>query len=132
MRTFFYKGRFIFIPLAAAAFLSITGLVVMNLWNYLLPSILHVGMITFWQALGIFILCKILFGFGRGGQRMGGGAPWMRRKMEERFKNMSPDEKEKFKARMSDKMCGRGSWARHNPFDAGWNELKPETEKATE
>lgn len=104
MRTFFYNGRFIFIPLAAAAFLSITGLVVMNLWNYLLPAILHVGRITFWLALGIFILCKILFGFGWGGHRMGGGGPWMRRKMEERFKNMSPEEKEKFKARFSDKM----------------------------
>ncbi len=114
MRNHFYKRRFIFIPLAVAAFLSLTSFVVMNLWNYLLPGILHVGVITFWQAMGIFILCKILFGFGKGGPRFGGGnAPWMRRKMEERFKNMTVEEKEKFKARMQDSICNRGRWGRH-------------------
>src|SRR5258708_5783048 len=104
MRTFFYRRRFIFIPFAVAAFLALTGFVVMNLWNYLLPAILHVGVITFWQAIGIFILCKILFGFGKGGHHRG-GAPWMRHRMEERFKNMSPEEKEKFKAKW-EKRCG--------------------------
>lgn len=134
MRTFFYKGRFIFIPLAIAAFLSITGLVVMNLWNYLLPGILHVGAITFWQAIGIFILCKILFGFGRGGRRMGGGAPWMRHKMEDRFKNMTAEEREKFKARMQDNMCGRRGWGRNgkHTFADYWEEAKPETKNAAE
>ena len=134
MRTFFYKGRFIFIPLAIAAFLSVTGLVVMNLWNYLLPGILHVGAITFWQAIGIFVLCKILFGFGRGGGRMGGGGPWMRRKMEDRFRNMSPEERESFKARMKDKMCGHRGWGRNGrqPFADYWDDAKPEADKATE
>jgi len=115
MRTFFYKGRFIFIPLGIAAFLSLTGFVVMSLWNYLLPAILHVGVITFWQAIGIFILCKILFGFGRGGHK--GGAPWMRHRMEERFKNMTPEEKEKFKEKMMQK-CGHGRWGGGHNWDS--------------
>jgi hypothetical protein len=127
MKTFFYKRRFVFIPLAVAAFLSLISLVVMSLWNYLLPGILHVGTITFWQAMGIFILCKILFGFGKGGNKMGGGAPWMRRRMEERFKNMSPEDKEKFKAKMENHICGRG-WAR----DASWSNFATDTEKAAE
>ena len=86
MRPFFYRGRFIFIPLAVAAFLSLASFVVMNLWNYLVPVIFHLSAITFWQAMGIFILCKILFGFGKGGPR--GGGAWMRHGMAEKLKNL--------------------------------------------
>src|ERR1035437_10456623 len=125
MSTFFYKGRFIFIPLGIAAFLSLTGFVVMSLWNYLLPAILHVGTITFWQAIGIFILCKILFGFGGGGPK--GGAPWMRRRMGGRFKNMTPEEKEKFKEKMMQK-CGYGRWGDSH----SWDSYNAGTEKTTE
>jgi len=114
MRKVFYRGRFIFIPLAVAAFLSVISFVVMNLWNYLLPGILHVGFITFWQAMGIFILCKILFGFGKGGHR--GRGQWMRYKMAERFKNMTPEEKEKFKEKWGQR-CGHGRWADGHDWD---------------
>jgi NhaP-type Na+/H+ and K+/H+ antiporter len=43
-------------------FLSIGSLVVMWLWNALLPVIFGVKMINFWQAAGLLILAKILFG----------------------------------------------------------------------
>jgi hypothetical protein len=122
MKKTFYRGRFIFIPLAVVAFLSLISFVVMTLWNYLLPGILHVGVITFWQAMGIFILCKILFGFGKGGYR--GGAPWMRHKMEERFKNMSPEEKEKFKEQMQYR-CGHKRWGADN----NWSNYTTETKE---
>ena len=123
MRKTFYRGRFIFIPLAVAAFLSLISFVVMTLWNYLLPGILHVGMITFWQAMGIFILCKILFGCGKGGHR--GGAPWMRHKMAERFKNMTPEEREKFKEKWGQR-CGHERWSP----DTNWDKYTTETAKA--
>ena len=32
------------------------------LWNWLLPSLFGWRLITFWQALGILVLCRILFG----------------------------------------------------------------------
>jgi hypothetical protein len=124
MRQVFYRGRFIFIPLAVAAFLSFISFVVMNLWNLLLPAILHVGFITFWQAMGIFILCKILFGFGKGGYR--GGAPWMRHKLADRFNNMTPEEREKFKDKLRQR-CGHGHgrWAERH----GWDSFDAETAK---
>lgn len=122
MRKVLYRGRFIFIPLAVAAFLSLISFVVMNLWNYLLPGILHVGFISFWQAMGIFILCKILFGFGKGGHR--GGPPWMRHKMAERFKNMTPEEREKFKEKWG-KRCGHERWSP----DTNWDNYNTETVK---
>jgi hypothetical protein len=104
----FHQRKFRFaIPFIALAFIALVGLVVMSLWNTLLPEILHVSAITFWQAIGIFILCKILFGFGRGGRM---GPPWMRRGMHERFKDMSPEEREKFKEQMEYR-CG---WKRRD------------------
>ena len=92
MRSFFYRGRFIFIPFAIAAFVALVGFVVMSLWNALMPVLFHLGIITFWQAVGLFVLCKILFGFGRGHR----GGPWRRIK-EQRFNNMTPEEKQRFK-----------------------------------
>ena len=61
------KGRFLFfIPLGLAAIAGFTA-IVMLLWNALLPDIFGITTITFWQALGILILSKILFGgFGPG------------------------------------------------------------------
>jgi len=39
----------------------------MRLWNWLMPNLFGVGTVTYWQALGVFILAKLLFGFGGGG-----------------------------------------------------------------
>ncbi len=43
------------------------GSIVMLLWNALMPVIFHLPAITFWQALGLFLLAKILFSSFRGG-----------------------------------------------------------------
>ncbi len=116
MKKVFYKGRFVFIPLGAVAFLSLISFAVMQLWNSILPGILHATTISFWQAMGIFILCKILFGFGKGGGRMGGPA-WMRGRMQERLENMSEEERQLFKEKMSRQMrdCRGQSWGK--PFE---------------
>lgn len=115
--------KFILIPLGAVAFLSLISFVVMQLWNHLLPVILHTGTIDFWQAMGLFILSKILFGFGGRGGRM--GAPWMRGRMGERFKNMSSEERERFKNEMGNR-CG---WKRHDEWHGRFNRDRYATEK---
>lgn len=46
----------------------------MRLWNWLMPDLFGVGTVTYWQALGIFILAKLLFGFGGGGGKSKGGS----------------------------------------------------------
>jgi hypothetical protein len=127
MKKIFYENRFVFIPFGIAAILALVSFVVMQLWNNLLPGILHVGTITFWQAMGIFILSKILFGFG--GKGSGGGPPWMRRKrmMEERFKNMSPEDRAQFKEQWQSR-CGWGK--RDADWKTAWQD-EPVTEKET-
>jgi hypothetical protein len=126
-KRFGFRKKLIFIPFLIAGILALVSYVVMLLWNNLLPDIFHITTITYWQAAGLLILCKILFGFG--GPRGRGGAPWMRHKME-RFKNMSPEEQERFREQMRAR-CGK--WGRHRGgFD--WDEPKitQEAPKPTE
>ena len=50
----------------AVLFAFVFGLVVKILWNWLMPAIFGLGEITFWQAFGIVLLAKLLFGAGHG------------------------------------------------------------------
>ena len=73
------------------------GLLVMSLWNAILPVVLGVKSITFLQALGILLLSKILFGSFKGGfgRRRHHKETWMA--MQQKFASMNPEEREKFK-----------------------------------
>jgi hypothetical protein len=44
-----------------AIVIVILGYPVMLLWNWLIPEIFGLSEITFWQAIGLNILCTILF-----------------------------------------------------------------------
>jgi hypothetical protein len=78
-------------------FIFVGGEVVMHLWNWLLPTLFGWRMLTFWQALGLLALCRILFG-GLGGHRGHGGGPG--RHFRGRCRNMTPEEREKFRNAM--------------------------------
>lgn len=91
------------------------GFIVMGLWNALLPAILGVKVITFWQALGLLLLSKILFG-GFGGKRWGGRSHDWKQKMKQRFESMTPEDREKFKAEWKNR-CG-GRWNLRGENDA--------------
>jgi hypothetical protein len=59
-------------PPAIVLFTWLFGELVMHLWNWLLPPIFGLHMITFWQALGLLLLSRILFGsWGAGGGNRG-------------------------------------------------------------
>lgn len=98
---------FLLIPLM---FLLVTA-IVMWLWNLLLPEILGVKSISFWQAMGILVLSKILFG----GLKCGGGkfGGFKRHHLEQKMQGMSPEEKDKFKE-IFRKRCGRGFFDTEN------------------
>ena len=81
------------ILIALVATVVFTGLV-MTLWNVLMPAIFAVKAITFWQALGLLVLSKILFGGFRG---FPVGGPRWRRRLSERWEKMTPEERENFK-----------------------------------
>jgi hypothetical protein len=78
-------------------FIAIGGQVVLQLWNWLLPPLFGWHEITFWQAIGILALSRILFGgFGCHGS----GRSNFRRRMQERCEHMTPEERERFRQTM--------------------------------
>ena len=79
-----------------AMFFAVTAMV-MWLWNLLLPEIIGVKAINFWQALGILVLSKILFGGFGGKQGKGWRAKQKFRQMREKHCGMSDEEKERLK-----------------------------------
>jgi len=86
----------------AVLFVTLFAFIVMRLWNWLTPALFGWHVITFWQALGILILSKILFGGFRG--RSGPPFLW-RRGMMERWAKMTPEEREKWRESMRGR-CG--------------------------
>ncbi len=78
----------------APAFVAAVSLVVMLLWNALVPSLFAGPALTFWQAVGLLVLCRILFGGFRG---HGGHHGWRRRAWRERWHRMTPEERERFR-----------------------------------
>ena len=80
-------------PVMIAIFVVIGGEVVLHLWNWLLPALFGWWQITFWQAVGLLALCRILFGgFGLSG---GGARSNSRRRLTERWEQMTPEDREK-------------------------------------
>jgi hypothetical protein len=76
------------------AWLGIMGLLSMGLWNVFMPAILRVPTISFWQALALFLLSRVLFG------RFAGGS-WVRKSRFVRgWKDLTPEERERFRRGM--------------------------------
>jgi len=104
MRT---KKKWMFIVPAAilgmVLFTFLGGEIVKQLWNWLLPPLFGWRTITFWQALGLLALCRILFG----GFGFHGGRSRYRRRMAERWEQMTPEERERFREGMRGR-CGFG------------------------
>jgi hypothetical protein len=63
----FDRRRFLMVPFVLL-FLAAAGAAVMLLWNAILPALLGVKLITFWQSVGLLVLCRILFGHFGGGR----------------------------------------------------------------
>lgn len=84
---------------------AVLGGVVMLLWNAVMPA-LFVGVlrVDYWHALGLLILCRILFGGfrGRGGPR--GHERWQR---WQRWQAMTPEERAQFREQYRHHRFGR-------------------------
>ena len=99
-------------PLAVVGivlFVFLGGQVVRLLWNALLPPLFGWPLVTFWQAIGLLALCRILFG-GFGSRGHYGGPHFRRRladrmadRMAERCASMTPEERERLVQRMRDR-----------------------------
>src|SRR5450830_621550 len=103
------KRKFWKILIVVIAGVAALGLVVMALWNWLMPSLFAgVHAISYVQALGLFVLCRILVGGfrGRGG--------WHHR---QRWEQMSEEERQKFKQGMHGMRGFGGRWQQRHGGD---------------
>jgi hypothetical protein len=92
------------------AIIALFGVAVMFLWNELLPGIFGLPAINYWQAAGLLILTRILFG------GLGGGAHGVfghRNLFLDKWGSMSREEREAFIKRH-----GHG-FHHHEETDAG-------------
>lgn len=111
-----------------ALFVCAIGFSVQLLWNCLIPDLFHGPLITFWQAIGLCLLGKLIFGW-----HGNGGGPWgmrakqqWRRKMMERMEHMSEEEKDKLREKM--RRCSIGSrWGNEGFYDEQKDQPKTET-----
>lgn len=95
------KGFFIFLLIVGGIF-GISG-IVMALWNAILPELLHVSFIGYWQSMGLLVLCRLLFGGFRGG---GYRKRWGRSGWRDRYMNMSEEEKAALRSKWQER-CRR-------------------------
>ncbi len=106
-----------------ALVLVIVGFSIPPLWNYLIPPLFGGPVITFGQAVGLFLLTRILFfpfhpwAWGRG-YRGGPRGDYWRKRFEEKLNNMPPEERERFRQQYHGR-CG------------GWRQERTETQTSS-
>ena len=95
-----------------AIFIALFGLITQYLWNWLVPDLFSGPVITYWQALGLLLLTKILWGFGGSGKKRHcqhcgyGGKSYWKHRYENKIASMNPEYREAFKKKMMEKWCG--------------------------
>ena len=102
------KRKYWFLPFVGIGFIALASLAVMQLWNHILPDVISsVKQITYWQALGLLVLSRLLFGnFGGrgGGMRRRRHHPYGRH-WRHKWANMSEEERKQMKEEWK-KKCG--------------------------
>lgn len=90
------RKLFFELPFIIIAAIFLLGFIVMLLWNFIFPSVLHTQKISYWQAIALLVLCRILFfGFRRRDHRphvWRGGVQW-----RQKWMNMNDEERAKFR-----------------------------------
>jgi hypothetical protein len=98
MRKSFKRWYHVWIIPAAAAFIAVFACAVMLLWNALLPRIAGLPPVNFWEAAGLLILARILFGGpGKTGWHQG-----HKNLFKEKWLNMSDEERKEYIARFQE------------------------------
>ncbi|MFZ6847715.1 hypothetical protein [Undibacterium sp. RuRC25W] len=78
----------------ALVVVALVAAVVMWLWNWVMPALFQsVQVIDYWHALGLLVLCRILFGGFRGHGGWHGERHWQK---WQKLQDMTPEEREQF------------------------------------
>lgn len=94
--------RIVLFAVLGIAAVAVFGAFVMGLWNWLVPEVFGGRTLTFWQAIGLLVLSRLLVGGLFRGRGHGGPG---RFRLMERWEQMTPEEREKFRQGMR-RGCG--------------------------
>lgn len=101
--------KFLLFIVFAPIFIFGFSAIVMWLWNALLPDIIGVNPVTYWQAMGILALSKILFGnFSSGGRSKSSSKDKTKSGFRQKWMGMDDEERVKFKEQWK-KRCAKES-----------------------
>jgi len=116
-------GKIAMMIVLGIAAVVLFGFIVMGLWNAILVPVLGIGAVSFWQALGILVLSKILFGGFKGRGGGWGGPPGWKHEMREKWQHMTPEEREQVKQQWRDrcKSWGRRTYSESSRPDVSSN-----------
>lgn len=93
------QKHLVFVPLCFVAFAGLFGALVMLLWNWLMPHLFGLPAVSFCQAVGLLVLCKILLGGFGGGHHHGhhghGCCHSDASRLRERWESMTPEERQR-------------------------------------
>lgn len=106
-KSFCYGKKCFFLPLLVAGLFGISA-IVMWLWNFVIPPVTGFSVISYWQAMGLFLLSRILFGgfkFRRHHQQGKEHIQQAHAAFKDRFMEMNEDEKLQFKNQWKSRCC---------------------------
>jgi len=98
-------GWIVFGTFAIVGLAILFGFIIMWLWNWLMPTLFGLTAITYWQAVGLFILAKILIG-GCGGHKSGK----VHRRYKDRYRERCRED-------------SKGEFYKWRYYDKFWNEV---------
>ncbi len=121
MRRSFWLAKILKILVIVAVAIGVLGFVAMSLWNWLVPALFTGPTVSYWQALGLLVLARLLFGglrhHGRGHFGPWGHHAWGH--WRERWEQMTPKEREQFQSRFRGRWEGRRGSCGGPPPDSG-------------
>jgi len=96
-----------FFPLLILSIFAVSA-IVMLLWNWIIPGISNLSPLSYWQAMGLLLLCRILFSglhFKRHHTRGIRHAHFAHAAFKDKFMDLTVEEKQKFKDQWKSRCC---------------------------
>jgi hypothetical protein len=93
-------------PLVIIGIFGISALV-MLLWNWIIPTISPLTTVTYWQAMGLLVLSRILFGRFRFGRHHKAAHRHFEKHapFKDKLMNMNDEERQQFKNQWKQRCC---------------------------
>lgn len=99
------RRKFGFVIMAILFAIAI-GFVIMLLWNWLMPELFGLTEISYWQAVGLLILSKILFGGGWSKKQHPRHSNYWKKRFMSKWDNMCEEDRDKIKEKLKGHSAG--------------------------